>query len=838
KDEFKQRAEATKRRYAWDYDENYDLFVSDFNGKRTKRLTKEKGYDAEASYSYDGKWIVFASNRSGYAEKLSEQDAKIFKVDPSYEIDLYIMRFDGKDVKRLTTSKGYDGGPFFNADATMITWRRFAPDARSAEVFVMNRDGSGEKQLTKFGAISWAPYFHPSGDYLIFSSNLGGGHNFELYLVRTDGQGKVVQVTNNEGFDSLPVFSPDGQRLAWTATRAQEGKAQIFMADWDDSAARKALGLGVAPIPAHQLRVEVDRQGFESHVRYLSAPELAGRLTGSKGERLAGDYIAKTFGHLALKPIKGQKDFFHGFDFTARVEMAAENKMAMNFRGQQVSLVANKDWLPLNFSANADLLGGAAVFAGYGIRAPKTDEFEGYNSYADLDVKDKWVVVFRFLPEKADSKTRQHLSRYSTLRDKAMVARDLGAKGLILVSGPNSKVKNELIPFEGNEVSGSMSLPVISVTRDVAKKLMARTREKLNTYQTELDTGKTIKSIDLNEISLAGRIALTRIKSEGRNVVAVLPGKSSEAVVIGAHYDHLGQGHKMNSLARPEEANKIHAGADDNASGVAGVLEIAAQLQNQVQTTGKKLYHDVVFVLWSGEELGTLGSNRFIKDFVEAKKLKVHSYVNMDMIGRMNKKLIVQGLGSSPDWFSILEQVSANKHLPLALQADPYLPTDSTPFYLAKIPTINFFTGAHEDYHSPRDVADKVNFEDATRIVSLVGDLTHSLAQERKSLQYAEVAVKKGEGTRRLRIYIGTIPNYADDSGKGMPINGVKKGGPAEKAGIQAGDVVVEMGGHKIENIYDYTNALDHLKIGEKTKVTVKRKSQLVQLWIVPESRN
>ncbi|MCB0384294.1 MAG: PD40 domain-containing protein, partial [Bdellovibrionales bacterium] len=244
KDEFKQRAEATKRRYAWDYDENYDLFVSDFRGKRTKRLTKEKGYDAEASYSHDGEWIVFASNRSGYAEKLSEQDAKIFKVDPSYEIDLYLMRSNGEDLKRLTTSKGYDGGPFFNADSTMITWRRFAPDARSAEVFVMNRDGSGEKQLTKFGAISWAPYFHPSGDYLIFSSNLGGGHNFELYLVRTDGQGQVVQVTNNEGFDSLPVFTPDGRQIAWTATRAQEGKAQIFMAKWDDAGARKALGLG------------------------------------------------------------------------------------------------------------------------------------------------------------------------------------------------------------------------------------------------------------------------------------------------------------------------------------------------------------------------------------------------------------------------------------------------------------------------------------------------------------------------------------------------------------------------------------------------------------------
>lgn len=836
--EFKVRAEGNKRRYAWDYDENYDLFVTDFAGKNHRRLTQEMGYDAEGSYSPDGEWIVFASNRAGYTEKLSDDEAKIFKVDPSYMIDLYLMRANGKEVKRLTTSRGYDGGPFFSADGKLLTWRRFAPDARSAEIFVMNTDGTGERQLTKFGAISWAPFFHPSGDYLIFASNLSGGHNFELYLVRADGQGKLVQVTNHEAFDSLPVFSPDGRSLAWTATRSGDGKAQIFMAGWDDRAARKALGLGEARGVPPLAHAQIDRASFESHVRLLSSAEMGGRLTGSPGERLAADYIARNFSSLGLAPLKGLSDFFHPFEFTSRVELGGENQLVLKLKGKEETLKLSQDWIPLNFSDSVDLTGGELVFAGYGIRAPKSDGAEAYDSYEGLDVKGKWVIVFRFQPENTDPKTRQHLSRYSTLRDKAMLARDLGAKGLILVNGPVTKTKFPLVAFESNEVSGAMSLPVISVSGAVAEKLLAESGEKLAAYQKLLDSGKELKALALGSLELSGRIALNRVKAEGRNVVAVLPGKSSAAVVVGAHYDHLGQGHKMNSLARPDEANQIHYGADDNSSGVAGVLEIAAALSHRLKSTGKKLERDVIFVLWSGEELGTLGSNRFIKDWVETKKLAVHSYVNMDMIGRLNNKLIVQGLGSSADWVGLVEQASVSKNLPLALQVDPYLPTDSTPFYLARVPTVNFFTGAHEDYHTPRDVADKIDYEDGTRIVSLVHDLTTALASRREDLRYSEVEVKKSDSTRRLRIYIGTIPNYADDSGKGLPINGVKKGGPAEKAGIQAGDIVVELGGHKVENIHDYTNALDHLRVGEKAKVLVKRKSQVVQLWLVPESRN
>ena len=224
--EYKERAESKVRRYSWDYDEHYDIWEYSLADKAMKNLTNTRGYDAEGGWSPDGKKIVFASNRAAYEGKLSKEDEERLKIDKQYFMDIYVMDSDGSNVKRLTDVPGYDGGPFFSSDGKRICWRRFTPKGDIAEVWTMNTDGSDQKQLTKLGAMSWAPYFHPSGDYLVFTTNLNGFANFELYIVDTAGTHEPVRVTTTDGFDGLPVFSPDGKKLAWTSGRTAGGASE------------------------------------------------------------------------------------------------------------------------------------------------------------------------------------------------------------------------------------------------------------------------------------------------------------------------------------------------------------------------------------------------------------------------------------------------------------------------------------------------------------------------------------------------------------------------------------------------------------------------------------
>ncbi len=240
REELAARAAGTERRYAWDYDPEMELYAASGPGGELRRLTHARGYDAEGSYSPDGRWIVFTSTRQAYAGELGAEDARRLEADPSYFAEIYRMHADGTGVERLTDTPGYDGGPFFFADGSRIVWRRFTPDGLLADIYTMRPDGSDVRRLTDFGAMSWAPYPHPSGDYVIFASNKLGFGNFELYLVDAAGTREPVRVTTTDGFDGLPVFSPDGGTLAWTSSR-RGGKGQIFIGRWNDAAARAAL---------------------------------------------------------------------------------------------------------------------------------------------------------------------------------------------------------------------------------------------------------------------------------------------------------------------------------------------------------------------------------------------------------------------------------------------------------------------------------------------------------------------------------------------------------------------------------------------------------------------
>jgi Tol biopolymer transport system component len=237
------RASGQERRYSWDYDPEMELYVRSAKTGAFRRLTNARGYDAEASYSPDGQWIVFSSTREAYSRDLSAAERKQLDVDPSYFGEIYIMKADadGSGVTRLTSVPGYDGGPFFSPDSKRVIWRRFDETGLIADVWTMNLDGSDPRQITTFGAMSWAPYFHPSSEYILFASNKLGFENFEVFMVDADGRKEPVRITYSDGFDGLPVPSPDGSQLAWTSSRGGGREGQIFLAQWNHEKARAAL---------------------------------------------------------------------------------------------------------------------------------------------------------------------------------------------------------------------------------------------------------------------------------------------------------------------------------------------------------------------------------------------------------------------------------------------------------------------------------------------------------------------------------------------------------------------------------------------------------------------
>lgn len=242
-EEIRIRESGIERPYGWDYDRHYEIYQANPDGSGIINLSNADGYDAEGSYSTDGSKILFASNRNAYNRTLSQAEQRLFDDDSSYFMDLYIMDADGSNVQQLTHSPGYDGGPFFGPDNSKVVWRRFNPDGMSAEIWTMDIDGSNQRQLTADAMVAWGPYFHPSGKYIIYSSNILGHANFELFMVDPEGAGPPIRVTNTEGTDILPVFSPDGDSLSWSTTRTPDGTSQIHMAGWNHQRALELLGL-------------------------------------------------------------------------------------------------------------------------------------------------------------------------------------------------------------------------------------------------------------------------------------------------------------------------------------------------------------------------------------------------------------------------------------------------------------------------------------------------------------------------------------------------------------------------------------------------------------------
>ena len=858
-EELQFRASGKERRYSWDYDEAMDIFSASRDGSNLKQLTDAPGYDAEASYSPDGKLIVFCSLRDAYPKsQLSAKDLKQLEADPSYFGEIYIMNADGSDQTRLTDAPGYDGGPFFTPDGQHIVWRHFTPDGSQADIYTMQIDGSSIQRLTDFDSMSWAPYFHPSGAYVIFASNKLGFSNFELYLVDARGRHEPVRVTSTEGFDGLPVFSPDGNRLCWTSNRNSQEVSQLYLAEWNHQAAlatitsapvytsRHDIGKMDGFFPSHDTS-STTKVSIRQQVEFLASDELEGRMTGSEGAKWAAEHIATQFSNLNLNPVGDATTYFQEFEFTAgRRIIPEENSLhitrQMHGSDQVMEFNVERDFQPLSFSRNG-VVEGEVVFVGYGLTVPG-ELGEGYDTYTGLDVKDKIVVTLRYVPEGVEPERRQQLNRYAGLRYKAMQAREHGAKAFLVVAGPNSPNAGKLIPLDFDSSLADSGIVAASISNTVANALFAPSGKDLKDVQSGLDVENPhfLGQFPLPDVKIKLVVSVEKVKKTDQNVVALLPPPEltddTEYVIVGAHYDHIGHG-EIGSLARKDEEGQIHNGADDNASGTAVVLELAATLSEVFQKHPEKFHRGIIFALWSGEELGLIGSTHFVNHPVVPLE-KVAAYVNFDMVGRLREnKLILQGVGSSSVWTKLIEKRNVPIGFNLTLQEDPYLPTDVTAFYPKEVPVLSFFTGGHEDYNRPTDDPNTLNYTGIERIARLAEGIVLDLVSITERPEYVRVERNQSEvGSRdTLRAYLGTIPDYTTE-GTGVKLSGVRAEGPADKAGLKGGDVIVEFGGQKIANIYDYTYALDAVKIGEPVEVVILRDGDQVKLIVTPEARN
>jgi hypothetical protein len=597
-----------------------------------------------------------------------------------------------------------------------------------------------------------------------------------------------------------------------------------------------ALVLALATASQAQTTTAVQSRS-RARVETLASDKFDGRLTGSPGERLAGDFLINELKRIGARPLPGLTDFRVPFTFTAGSKDGGSTVTITPASGGPKTFAAPANALALSFSDSAEA-SGAAVFAGYGLVVPDSQNF-GYDSYAGLDVKDKVVVVLRYFPEDADQQTRSILARYADLRYKAQAARQRGAKAMVVVTGPRSPNAGNTVPMGFDTAIAGSGIAAASISGEAANAIFAAAGKSLEAVQKELDSGNPhVAGFAIPNLTVAVNAKVLRQQQTGSNVLAYLPATTPVTsiqrpwVAVGAHYDHLGHGTTGGSLATKEDAGQIHHGADDNASGSATVLGIAEALSKQPRR------RHLLVGFWSGEELGLLGSSAFVTK-PPMPVDQIAAYLNFDMVGRVqDNKLTVQATGTSAMWPKMLEQANIAAGFDLVLQEDPYQPTDVGSFNQAGVPCLTFFTGAHVDYHKPSDTADKINYEDLDRVGELATGIVRRLMDADQAPQFTKVEQKTegGGGRAGLRLFTGTIPDYASDV-KGLLLGGVIGGGPAEQAGLQKGDVIVEIAGQSITNIYDYTYALELLKIGQPAKVIYLRGGEKKETTLTPAAR-
>lgn len=567
----------------------------------------------------------------------------------------------------------------------------------------------------------------------------------------------------------------------------------------------------------------ISSEALTRHIHYLASDELAGRLAGTAGAEKAAAYIAREFQRYGLSAGGPTPSSLQPFTFIAGIELGATNRLTV----ANEPLELKQDFMPVSFSLSGDFE-GTAVFAGHGISAAGLK----YDDYQNLNVKDQFVFVLRYGPE--GNNPHGQFQRYHALRYKALTAREKGARAIVFIDDEEQFSKSTLSKLRYDADFADSGIAALSISLPKARERFRLHGLDLDAVKKEIAQSKKPVVRDLPSIQIAFHGELRKVVRATANVVGVLqghdPNLKSEAIVIGAHYDHIGLG-EMGSLAE-RRTPQVHNGADDNASGTAGVLELA-----RVLASGQaRLSRSVVFAAFSAEEAGLLGS----KHYVSAPLVpldKTVAMINMDMIGRLkDSRVIVGGSGSSPLWKDLLPRLKP-EGLELKFQDDGYGPSDHSSFYAKDVPVLFFFTGVHPDYHRPSDDPEKINLAGTRQVLDLVLETAKTLSQQEPRPQFSKAkdsGAPRGRG--EFRVYLGTIPDYGEEV-QGVKLSGVREGSPAAKAGMKSGDIIVECAGKQIKNVYDYTYVLGDRKPGEVVAVVVLRGQERTTLQVLLEER-
>ena len=581
--------------------------------------------------------------------------------------------------------------------------------------------------------------------------------------------------------------------------------------------------------------VEISPQRYKDTVRLLASPEMKGRGTGSPELEKAAETIASEFKRLGLQPLR-DGSFLQRYDVTTDAKLGPKNSFTVHRGSAQTALAIETDFTPMNFSA-AGTVSGPLVFAGYGITAPEY----GYDDYSGIDVKDKIVVVLRSEPQENDEKSvfaGKVFTQHSQLESKAVNARFHGAKALLFVN--NQLSDSAGVPkFSRHVASGFRAVPFVQVKADLVNEWLAPTGKNLRGLMDDIDQGLKPQSLALPaDLTVEMNVDIDRTVKKVPNVVGYLPGETDEYVILGAHYDHLGLGEQFSMS--PSQAGQVHPGADDNASGTAGVLELARYFAARA-----KPHRGILFLTFSGEELGLLGSSFYVNN-PWLPMDKAVAMINMDMIGRIRDgKVYVSGMGTGSSLKALLEEERPKYNLKLDFsEQGGYGSSDHTSFTIKQVPILFFFSGLHADYHRPTDTWDKIEAEPAAELLRLVADITTHLQADASRPLFVKLAppaapqAAPGSGSRSgYGPDFGSIPDFSEVP-NGFRIADVRPGGPAAKAGVKGGDVMFEFDGKPISSLMDFTYALRSRKPGDEVLVKVRRDGEVKEIKVTLGARN